>query len=184
MGKVSSTLDQKIKLLAIWNQNSIVVVMTADNEDDDLRRNEIDFGFKLGSGCGEWGTSQVDGKDVMCLLERSSLTQRLIPPTRVVLPELIQKSWWWRSQAFTYLITLVCRCGHKFMDKFSRIQNLVYNFCFISIYYWFPLKFLAVTSNCIKNIYTGFDSVHNLSYQNIELRYGQKKNSFGEGYLL
>ena len=53
MGKVSSTLDQKIKLLAIWNQNSIVVVMTADNEDDDLRRNEIDFGFKLGSGCGE-----------------------------------------------------------------------------------------------------------------------------------
>ena len=51
------------------------------------------------------------------------------------------------------------------MDKFLCIQNLVHNFCFLSIYYWFPLKFLVVTSNCIKNICIGFDPVHNLSYQ-------------------
>ena len=79
------------------------------------------------------------------------------------------------------MFALVCRCGHKFMDKFSCIQNLVHNFCFISMYYWFHLNFLAVTSNCIKNICSGFDSLHNLSYQNIELRYRQKKNFFWWG---
>ena len=45
-----------------------------------------------------------------------------------------------------------------------------------------PQKFFAVTTNCIKNICIGFVSVHNLSYQNKEVRYGQKKNSFGEGF--
>ena len=68
------------------------------------------------------------------------------------------------------------------MDKFLCIQNLVHNFCFLSIYYWFPLKFLVVTSNCIKNICIGFDPVHNLSYQTKQRKVCTKSFFFGEGF--
>ena len=98
---------------------------TRRDSEDELRRNRMDFGFEIASGCGEWGTSQVVGEDVLCLLERRSLTQQLIPPTRVVLPGLIQKSWCSSALSLSLSLSLsvggrwqiwlnfVCGCGHK-----------------------------------------------------------------------